>query len=132
MSYPIHIYKIFWSDCDDFYIGSTKEKLCKRMGNHRTYCRKGRQSKLHNVMREKGLNNFQYVLISTHNVSSKDEQRQAEQKVINELKPTLNMVKAFISKEERKQYKKEWIQEYRKKDKVKAKMREYREKDEGV
>ena len=127
MTYPIYIYKIFWSDCDDFYIGSTKQKLCRRITGHRTDCRKGNQSKLYKVMREKGTNSFQYVLISTHTVCSKDEQRQAEQQVIDELNPTLNTFRAFITEEGRKQRTKEYQKEYNEenKEKIKQRRKEY-------
>ena len=127
MSYPIYVYKIFWSDCEEFYIGSTKEKLCKRMSNHRNNCKRGKQFKLYNFMREKGTNTFQYVLISTHNVCSKDEQRQAEQKVIDELKPTLNTFRAFCSEEQKKERKLQYNKEYKKanKEEIKQYNKEY-------
>jgi hypothetical protein len=142
MSYPIHVYKIFWSDCDDFYIGSTKRKLCKRMTCHRHECKEGKQLKLYNFMREKGLYNFQYVLISTHTVCSKDEQRKYEQLAIDLLNPTLNMHRAFCSKEYRKVYrqdknraireqKKAYNKEYHKanKEKLNQQMKEYRQRN---
>ena len=95
--YNISIYKIYFEDCDDFYIGSTKQKLCYRMLNHRKTMKEvNRKSKLYTLMREKqGI--FKYVLIATHKVSSFEEQRMREQEWVDKLKPTLNILNPYTS-----------------------------------
>ena len=102
--YNVNVYKIWFDDApDDFYIGSTKRTLSQRMSNHRFKCRKGSGvgSKLYNIMREKGVNNFKYILVDSSMVTCSDEQRKFEQKYMNELKPTLNTVRAFRTHENR-------------------------------
>ena len=106
--YKINVYKIWWADDDNFYVGSTKNTLSKRMSKHRTDCRAGGEQKIYQVMREKGINSFQYVLLGWSMVSSFHEQRMVEQSYISRLNPTLNSRKAFCSTEERKASMKEW------------------------
>ena len=125
--YQIQVYKIWYADApDDFYIGSTKLRLSARMAKHRSKVRSGSTSKLYTLMREKGINNFEYVLVATCMVRSVDEQRQFEQQLISELKPTLNTNRAFITEEQRKEAQKE----YDTKPGVKAKKKEYYAKPE--
>ncbi len=114
--YKIIVYKIWYEDCpEEFYIGSTKEKhLSERMTEHRKSCRKEKGANLYIRMREKGINEFKYVQIAWANVSSKEEQRQIEQTYIDQLKPTLNMVRAFRSEEYLKEYTKKKRHNYRK------------------
>ncbi len=120
--YQINVYKIWYADVpDDFYIGSTKSKLSTRMADHRNKARNGNTSKIYTLMREKGVNNFEYVLVATCMVHSIDEQRQFEQQFISELKPTLNTIRAFMTGEDRKEDKKE----YNNRPEVKAKKKEY-------
>ena len=52
------IYKILNSESDDIYVGSTTQKLSKRMANHRTKLKSGRVLKLYEKMREIGEENF--------------------------------------------------------------------------
>jgi hypothetical protein len=99
--YNVNVYKIWYDDApDDFYIGSTKLTLGKRMTCHRSDCRRGRNSKIYNTMREKGINAFKYVLVDSKMVTCSDEQRKFEQKYMAELKPTLNSYRAFRTRED--------------------------------
>lgn len=123
--YQIFVYKIYWSDCDEFYIGSTKLRLSKRMIQHRSACRKGNKYKLYQFMREKGVNSFEYMLVSTHQVISIDEQRKYEQEKIAELKPTLNTYRAFVTDEELLVQKKEYY--LNNKEELLARGKEYRQ-----
>lgn len=117
--YEIKVYKIFYEDTPDtFYIGSTKKpKLSQRMSIHRRDARKGKNSLIYRTMREKGINEFKYVLIASCMISNIDEQRAFEQSYIEKLKPTLNMNKAYCSNEERKDYMKEYNQKPERKQK---------------
>ena len=107
--YKINVYKIWWEDePESFYVGSTKNTLSKRMSRHRAGCRAGGVQRLYQVMREKGINSFQYVLLGWSMVSSFDEQRMIEQSYISRLNPTLNSRKAFCSEDERKESQRAW------------------------
>ena len=125
--YQIQVYKIWYADApDDFYIGSTKLRLSTRMADHRSMAKRGNPSKIYTLMREKGINSFEYVLVATCMVHNVDEQRQFEQHFISELKPKLNTNRAFRTAEERK----EEIKEYRQKTEVKRRQKEYHQKSE--
>lgn len=121
--YPIFIYKIFWGDSPEFYVGSSKQKLSNRMTEHRKRCKKGNDSKLYKFMEEKGVNSFQYTLLATHSVISIDEQRMYEQKAIDELKPTLNSNRAFCLEDDKETLKKFYGKTYRLKHKEELKER---------
>jgi hypothetical protein len=102
--YEIKVYKIWYADAiDDFYIGSTKLTLSRRMVNHRKCVKSGKTSLIYRTMRDKGVNNFRYCLIASCMVANVDEQRQFEQHWITELKPTLNTRMAYITEEDSKQ-----------------------------
>tara|TARA_R100001369_G_scaffold44722_1_gene70880 strand:+ start:70 stop:522 length:453 start_codon:yes stop_codon:yes gene_type:complete len=98
MPYEIKVYKIWYYDAPkDIYIGSTKQDaLYKRMRQHRASA-KTKDSKIYKLMREKG-NNFKYILLEAVQVSCKDGQLKAEQKWMDNLKPTLNTYRAIVNK----------------------------------
>lgn len=97
--YSIKIYKIWYEDTpEECYIGSTREsRLSSRMGYHRSECKRKSKSKsnLYKLMLEKGVDNFKYVQIASHLVNNRDEQLQFEQQYIDELKPSINMCRAY-------------------------------------
>ncbi len=94
--YKVSVYKIYWDDSDDIYIGSTKQKLSYRVATHRARSKKNsnfkKNCRLHLKMAESL--DFKYVLIDSATVSSADEKKRLEQKYIDELKPKLNMIRA--------------------------------------
>jgi len=131
MSYEIRVYKIYFDDCDDIYIGSTKANLSQRMAQHRVAVRKGSTCRVHNFIRSKNMN-FNYILVSSCMVSNKDQQRQFEQTVISEMKPNLNQVRAYATEDqkierqreyysENKEQKKEYQKVYKKNNKEQIK-----------
>ena len=87
------IYKIYNTINDDIYIGSTTQKLCERMRNHRN----DHKSKLHfnfpiyKAFREHGVENFFIELIEKCPCNDKDELRKTEGNYIRLLKPSLNV-----------------------------------------
>lgn len=95
-TYKINIYKIWWDDKDDFYVGSTKQRLSVRMAGHRSMGKKNNnKQKLYNKMNEKGYGfNFNYVLIDSKQVTNVDEKIKLEQEYIDKLKPNLNSGRA--------------------------------------
>ena len=107
--YKIHCYKIWWVDCEDFYIGSTRVRLSERMSKHRYECRNRKtQCSLFEAMKKNGINTFKYVLLESFEISNFDEQRKYEQYYIDKLKPTLNMIKSYRTLEQKKEYEKEY------------------------
>ena len=120
--YRINVYKIWYDDePNEFYIGSTKNPLSTRMATHRNACRRGKQSKIYIYMREKGINSFKYVLITSCMVTCMDEQRQFEQHWIDQLKPSLNMVRSFNTHEDTQQQKKQYYENNKEKYKQQKK-----------
>ena len=152
MSYEIRVYKIYFDDCDDIYIGSTKANLSQRMAQHRTAVRKGSTCRIHNFIRSKDLI-FNYILVSSCIVYNKDQQNLFEQTVIDELQPNLNQIRAHTTveqtreqtkvynddhkearlehrqknKNQKKEYDKEYQKEY--KESILEKKKVYREKN---
>ena len=129
--YPINVYKIWYADApEDVYVGSTKERLCKRMSAHRTDSRRGKPARIYQVMREKGDTNFQHCLLGTCMVRNKDEQRLYEQTWIDRLNPTLNSIRAYISEEHKKENHKEHNKEYYQRPEIKQRHKEYHQRPE--
>ena len=64
-------------------------------------------------MREKGMNSFKHVQVAWSHVSNIEEQRMVEQRYLDQLKPTLNMVRAYNSKEDTKKYAKQYYEEHK-------------------
>jgi hypothetical protein len=125
--YSINAYKIWYADDpEECYVGSSKNTLSRRMADHRNAARRGRTSLIYRTMREKGINTFQYVLLGTCMVRNKDEQRMYEQQWIDQLNPSLNKNRAYITEEENKQK----IKEYRDRPEYKQKMKEYQQRPE--
>ena len=139
--YEIKVYKIWYEDApEECYVGSTKhDALSKRMGQHRSFAKKGRKSKIYQTIREKG-RDFKYIQIASCMVSCKDEQCAFEQEWIDRLNPTLNSnrasgtdierIKEYERTPERKQKKKEYKQkpEYKQKKKENQQRPEYKQK----
>ena len=86
------IYKIYNTINDDIYIGSTSQKLCERMRQHRNdYKSSPRFNMLiYKAIREHGVENFYIELIDKYPCNDKDELRKTEGEYMRELKPSLN------------------------------------------
>jgi len=66
------VYKIV-NDIDDLaYIGSTTQKLCKRMSNHRDDVKRGSDRKIHKHMRDVGIEHFKIMLVREYKDISKE------------------------------------------------------------
>jgi hypothetical protein len=88
--YRVNIYKIWWDDIPhEIYVGRTTQTLSQRMTNHRNACPNG-TSRIYIIMRERGVDTFKYVLLSSKMVCNNDEARQFEQLWIEKLMPILN------------------------------------------
>jgi hypothetical protein len=128
--YEIRCYKIWCADSpDEFYVGSTKKTLSQRMTQHRKSARIGKLAKIYQAMREKGINSFQYGLLGSCEVSNMDEQRMFEQEYITRLQPTLNMIRAHTTEQEKVGDRKQSSHDRHlcNKDKINERHREYYE-----
>lgn len=111
--YKTMAYKLWWEDDPyNFYVGGTHEKkLSGRMANHRAIARRGNKALIYQIMREKGINDFKYVMLGSKMVTCKEEENKFEQEWIDREKPTLNSQRAHgFDKERFKAYQKEYNQ----------------------
>jgi predicted GIY-YIG superfamily endonuclease len=93
------VYEIVNDVDDEIYIGSTKDRLSRRMYKHRGKAVEGQPSKIYTKMSELGVDAFRIVLIEEVECASKDELRRCEQKHIRERKPELNTRCAHVDDE---------------------------------
>ena len=95
MKYPCRTiaYKIWFSD-GDYYVGSTSQKLSRRIVNHRSSARTGKMSVIYSKIRDMNFE-FQYVSLGETTVESFEEQRRYEQAFIDDLNPPLNKNRAY-------------------------------------
>ena len=96
------IYKIYNTINDDIYVGSTTQKLCERMRDHRfciTDAKAGKQL-IYKAFIEHGVDNFYIELIEKYPCNDRGELRRKEGEYIRELKPSLNKVIAGRTKQE--------------------------------
>ena len=97
---------------DDCYCGSTFD-FAKRKASHKDTCNnensKQHNLKLYQTIRENGgWSNFSMTMIDRKIVKDKLEARQHEQTLIDTHKAKLNMIRAYISKEQIRKYQVEW------------------------
>jgi predicted GIY-YIG superfamily endonuclease len=94
------IYKIVNDLNDEIYIGSTKQQLSKRFYEHKSDSRneKTKHYKLYQLVEEYGWDSFRIILIEEFKCENREEQRKKEQQYIDELKPSLNKLRAFGTK----------------------------------
>lgn len=103
--YEIKCYKIWWENNPEAgeYVGSTKEILSSRMTNHRAGAKREKPLKIFQAIRKYGYD-FNYVMLESCMVNSTDEKRMREQFWIDELKPSLNMKRAYNTEEDNKKW----------------------------
>lgn len=125
MMHTIKIYKMWWNDCEDLYIGSTKNTLSRRMAQHRL-ASKTKKYNIHKAIIKNG--EFNYVLLESYEVKDNDEKLKWEQHWIDKLIPNLNKIRCHNTIEDTKyikkiytanikDIKKKYDKEYRKKNK---------------
>tara|TARA_R110000765_G_scaffold201765_1_gene307168 strand:+ start:202 stop:912 length:711 start_codon:yes stop_codon:yes gene_type:complete len=125
------IYKLVSNNLEitEFYIGSTvnftrrknKHKSCCHNPNGKSYNRKVYQF----IRNNGGWQNWDMVLVEKTPCVDKLELRKIEREFMEKLGSSLNMVSAYQSKEELKEYQK--IYSESNKDKIKEQKKEYRE-----
>ena len=84
------IYKIYNTINDNFYVGSTTQKLCFRMKDHRGRCKQQPHLPLYKEMLEYGKEHFYIELLEKHPCSDKEELVKKENEYIRNLKPSMN------------------------------------------
>ncbi len=96
------IYGITDVETRETYIGSTITSLSERMSKH----------KLHSECSSKIIiekDNYEYYVIEYYPCKTKEQLRQREEWHRKRCQNCVNMVRAFITEDERKQYKAEWF-----------------------
>ena len=95
MKYPCRAvaYKIWFSD-GQFYVGSTSQRLSRRIVNHRSRARAGVMTVICTKIRDMNFE-FQYVSLGETTADSFEEQRRYEQSFIDDLNPPLNKKRAY-------------------------------------
>lgn len=100
------VYKLVHVDADDefgdMYIGSTTASLAQRLSKHRGDARKGGRDRHFQWMRDVGVENVAIVLLENCPCASFEEQRQHERRWCDELKPSLNSVRPYITRDEKR------------------------------
>jgi group I intron endonuclease len=84
------IYKISNNVDDNFYVGSTKNKLCKRKAIHHYFTKTRGKSKLYEHMRRIGFENCKIEVLEQYACEDKQALLNRERYWIEHLKPTLN------------------------------------------
>tara|TARA_R110001632_G_scaffold92849_6_gene198121 strand:- start:2610 stop:3086 length:477 start_codon:yes stop_codon:yes gene_type:complete len=120
----MYLYEIKCLTTEDFYIGSTNnfqrrkyEHTARTNRNVKNEC-----DKLYNFIRlNGGLNNFEFKIIKTFENIDKEELVKEEDILIRKLKPTLNAIRAYNSKEDYDIRNRQISAKYRKKNPEKIK-----------
>ena len=110
------IYKIYNTVTDDIYIGSTTQKLCARMRDHRKPCNVTKHADLpiYKSFIEHGMHNFFIELAEKCPCNDKDELRKKEGEYVKQLKPSLNLYVPGRTNKEYKEDNKERIEQQQK------------------
>ena len=101
------IYKIYNTINDNFYVGSTTQKLSQRMKDHRSNCKRLPHLFLYKEMIEYGKEHFYIELLEKYPCNDKEELAKKEGEYIRSLKPPMNqrMLILYDNRPERyKQY----------------------------
>ena len=93
------IYKILNSETDDVYVGSTTQKLSKRMTNHRTQTKRGKNYLFYQKMREIGDDKFYIELVEDYPCDNLEQLNKREGEWIRQI-ATLNEKVAGRTKQE--------------------------------
>ena len=115
------IYKILNSRTNDVYVGATCQRLAKRMMNHRTRVKEGKETLLYNKMRDIGIEYFYIELIENYPCENSEQLNKREGDWMREI-ATLNEKVAGRTK---KEYKTDC------KEKIKEQGKEYYEQRQG-
>ena len=93
------VYKLFNTENDKLYIGSTKSRLNQRLSQHRCACKEGK-SQLYQAMKELGAEKFNIELLVECEDMLKREQMFIE--AFQTISKGYNQVNAYLTQEDRK------------------------------
>lgn len=116
--YTCKIYKLRCNcDCGQIYIGSTRNALRVRWGQHKQHSQVPAKAniKLYHHMNEVGAASFDYVLVEEFECRDKDHQRQVEDLHIvqnDTITNGLNGCRAFVTEKEKKERWKQYSKQY--------------------
>lgn len=105
------VYKLYCDDDDETYVGSTAVSLSQRFWGHKSFANRNHQSNVYRWMRDVGVNNVRIVLVENTPCTSFEEQRQHERRVCDQLHPSLNKMRPYITREEKKAADREYYQQ---------------------
>lgn len=125
------IYKIYSDYCDDFYIGSTKN-IIKRINAHKLSCYNTNNQKynlkIYEIIRNNGgWEKWNVKVIDTIKNISKRQAQQKEEEWRQQLNPQLNIIKAYTTIEQKKEFQKDYKKKYREENKEKVKEQKHNE-----
>jgi hypothetical protein len=116
------IYKICCNDLDvkDIYVGSTTE-FTKRKNSHKSrYFVEDRKFKLYQCIRDNGgWDNWSMILIENYPCNNKIELTSRERYYIETLNATLNSIRPIVSKQEKQEETKVFLEKWRSNNKEK-------------
>lgn len=94
----IRIYKIVNDINDEIYVGSTVQKLNRRLNDHKYDSKKFiKRNGLYVMVNEVGWEHFKIVLIEEFEVDNKNQKLRKEQEYMDSLKPSLNDYNAVLT-----------------------------------
>lgn len=113
--YQGRIYMVVNDIDNNAFIGSTTQKLCVRMGQHRRFARAGSDNPLYHHMRKLGVKRFKIYLINHFDNCTKEELKAYEHHYITQLTAEQkNEIVAALDKSSRKKTPHSSICEHRK------------------
>ena len=130
------IYKIQHKEIDELlYVGSTTD-FTRRKAEHKRRCN-NTNDKRHNlkvyqmIRNNEGWDMFNIIVIKEYPCNNKREAEAEEDKVIREARANMNTIRAYVSREERLQKKRDNQHHYRleNKDRIKEEKKQYRLKN---
>jgi hypothetical protein len=123
------IYKIQHIDKDELlYVGSTTD-FRRRKNTHKQSCKRG-TIKLYEMIRDNGgWEMFNMVIIKEFCCENAEQARREEDRIMREMKANMNMIRAYLTEEERTQQNREYSEQYREnnKERIKQYQEQYQE-----
>ena len=105
------IYKIYCDCVDEIYVGNTTN-FRKRKNLHKCSCNNQKNNKIYQTIRNNGgWEKWNMVEIEIYPCKSSTEARIREEYWRSKLNASMNMIKAYISKEQKKIYQKDYCEE---------------------
>ena len=129
------IYKIQHKEVDELlYVGSTTD-FTRRKAQHKRICNNANSEKynlkLYSMMRDNGgFDSFNMLVIKEFPCQNKQEVLMEEDKIMREMKSTLNMMRAYLTPEEKLENHKQYNQLYKEqhREEIREQSRDYAKK----